>query len=702
MPQADEAFDLSYTQNRELSWLKFNARVLEEAADKSVPLMERLRFISIFTSNLDEFFMVRVGSLFDLNLMLPESIDNKSGYTPLKQLKEIFKAVRPLIKDRDIIYQSVCCELEKHGIKNAPVNNLTGKDKKYVSNYYNDRIRPLISPQIIDHNHPFPHLKNKELYAAAVIKENGRNMLAIVGVPETVPPVLMLPDSGGVYVRTEDILLSKMENIFKIYHISEKCIISVTRNADISYDEDKFDEDCVDFPSHMTKLLRQRERLSPVRLEMQGKSTQLRTMLEEKLKLSRHQTYVCSCPLNLKYVYKLKIDDKSLYYEPYTPIFPDYLSQGMSMWEQINQRDILLFYPYHSMQPFLKLLKESAFDPGVISIQMTIYRLAHNSAVVKYLCAAAENGKAVTVIVELRARFDEKNNIEWAQELEQSGCNVIYGVENYKCHSKICLITRQEKNGRISYITQIGTGNYNENTAALYTDFSFFTADASIAEDAVDFFRNMLIGNIEASYKKLLIAPHEMKKSIISLIDDEIDKGCDGHIIFKVNSITERDIIDKLAQASQHGVKVELIVRGICCVVPGIENKTENISVISIVGRFLEHSRVYCFGDGDSRKIYISSADIMTRNQTRRVEIACPVESKEIYNWLSSYLEILLKDNVKSRFLLSSGDYINIEPAGETPFSSQQYFIDNPPEFQPTKLHHWRLINILKKITGNQ
>ena len=702
MPQAFESFDLSYTQNREFSWLKFNSRVLEEAADASVPLMERLRFISIFTSNLDEFFMVRVGSLFDLNVMVPNNIDNKSGDTPIEQLKKIFSAVRPLIKYRDTIYRDVCYELEKHGIKNVSVSELAGKDKEYVHTYYKDRIRPLISPQIIDPNHPFPHLKNKELYAAAVLEDGEKKMLGIVGVPEQVPPILTLPGQSGRYVRTEDIIFNDIKKIFKIYSIAEKCVISVTRNADISYDDDKFDEDYVDFRTHMAKLLRQRERLSPVRLEMQGDAPQLRKTLEKKLKLSPEQTYICSCPLNLKYVYSLKNIDNSLYYQPHTPVFPEYLAESVPMWEQITQRDILLFYPYHSMQPFLKLLKESAADPNVVSIQITIYRVAGKSAVIKHLCAAAENGKAVTVIVELRARFDEKNNIEWAQELEQSGCNVIYGVEDYKCHSKICLITKQEKNGHISYITQIGTGNYNENTAALYTDFSLFTADRAIAGDAVDFFHNMLIGDLNGKYKKLLVAPSSMKSSLIELIDDEIDKGGDGHIILKVNSITERDLIDKLAEASQHGVKVELIVRGICCIVPGIPEKTENISVISIVGRFLEHSRVYCFGDGESRKIYISSADIMTRNQTRRVEIACPVESREIHGWLSEYLDILLKDNVKARFLLPSGDYINIEPADSAPLSAQQYFMEHMPEFKPTIIHRSHIVRLFSKIFGRR
>ena len=676
-------WDLSYTQNRELSWLKFNARVLEEATDPTVPLMERLRFISIFTSNLDEFFMVRVGSLFDLDAMLPDEVDNKSGKTPRQQLDLIFEAVRPLIRFRDNVYAQVCRELAAKGVEAVPVDQLQGQDKLFVQDYYKQRIHPLLSPQIIDRSHPFPHLKNKALYAAALLQERGKQLLGIVGVPETVPAILLLPGQNARFVRTEDILLSHVKKIFKIYRVEEQCVVSVTRNADISYDDDKFDESAPDFRSAMVKLLRRRERLAPVRLEMQGEAPQLQQILEQMLKLPPQQTYVCSCPLDLGWAYQLNDCDPSLYHTPYVPVYPAYLDPQVPMWTQVQQRDVLLFYPYQSMQPFLNLLKEAAADPKVLSIQMTIYRLARHSAVVKHLCDAAENGKAVTVLVELRARFDERNNIEWAQALEDAGCRVLYGSEQYKCHSKICLITRQEKTG-LSHVTQIGTGNYNEKTAALYTDFSLMTADPVIAEDAVAFFQNMLIDDLSGSYRKLLVAPSTMKDSLLRLIDGEIARGSQGHIIMKINSVTERELIDKLAEASQAGVRIQLIVRGICCLVPGVPGKTERITVTSIVGRFLEHSRVYCFGDGALRQLYISSADIMTRNQNRRVEIACPVESPEIRDWLSHYLDVLLSDNTKARRLLPSGDYIKVDQVDAPALTAQQYFMDHLPQFRST------------------
>ena len=683
--QSSSRLDLSYTQNRELSWLKFNARVLEEATDPTVPLMERLRFISIFTSNLDEFFMVRVGSLFDLDAMLPDEVDNKSGKTPRQQLDLIFEAVRPLIRFRDNVYAEVSRALAAKGVEAVPVDKLTGADKQFVQDWYKQRIHPLLSPQIIDRSHPFPHLKNKALYAAALLQERGKQLLGIVGVPEQVPAILLLPGQNGRFVRTEDVLLSHVKKIFKIYRLEEQCVVSVTRNADLTYDDDKFDESAPDFRTAMVKLLRRRDRLAPVRLEMQGQAPGLQQMLEQMLKLSPQQTYACSCPLSLGWAYQLNDCDPSLYYTPYTPVYPAYLDPQVSMWEQVQQRDVLLFYPYQSMQPFLDLLKEAAADPQVVSIQMTIYRLARHSAVVKHLCDAAENGKAVTVLVELRARFDERNNIEWAQALEEAGCRVLYGSEQYKCHSKICLITRQEKTG-LSYVTQIGTGNYNEKTAALYTDFSLMTADPVIAEDAVTFFQNMLIDDMHSDYQKLLVAPFSMKDVLLRLIDGEIARGSQGHIIMKVNSVTERELIDKLAQASQAGVRVELIVRGICCLVPGVPGKTDRITVTSIVGRFLEHSRVYCFGDGALRQLYISSADIMTRNQNRRVEIACPVESPEIRDWMSHYLDVLLHDNTKARRLLPSGDYIRVDQVDAPALTAQQYFMEHLPQLRATQV----------------
>jgi polyphosphate kinase len=691
--QTYKQWDLSYTQNRELSWLKFNARVLEEATDRTVPLMERFRFLSIFTSNLDEFFRVRVGSLFDLSHVTPKDLDNKSGKTPSQQLEMVYDAVRPLIRRRDAIYAEVQKELCAQRVEDIPYDQLRDQDKDYVNNWYRDKMRPLLVPQIIDRSHPFPHLKNKVLYGAALLQEGNKHLLGIVGVPESVPAILFLPDHPGGFVRTETILEAHLRKIFKIYRIEEQAVVAVTRNADISYDEN-FDEDGPDLRSHMAKLIKQRERLRAVRLEIQGDAPGLKRLLQQMLRLEEAQTYTCSCPLVLGYAYQLDNCGASLFYPPHEPTYPTYLDSNYPMWEQICQRDVLLFYPYHSMQPFLDLLKEAAIDPKVLSIQITIYRLARNSAVVRHLVAAAENGKEVTVMVELRARFDEQNNIEWAKELESAGCRVIYGAEGYKCHAKICLITRQERNG-ISRITQVGTGNYNEKTAALYTDFCMMTADPEFAMDAVAFFQNMLIGDLWGKYSKLLVAPVTLKETIMRLIDGEIMRGTHGRIIIKANSVTERDVIDKLAEASQAGVRIDLIIRGICCLVPGIPGKTENITVTSIVGRFLEHSRVYCFGEGDLQQIYISSADCMTRNLERRVEIASPVTDPELKAWFVSYLNILLHDNVKARRLLPDGDYIRIGGEGDQLISSQQYYLENPPKFSATVMPRRSLVQKL-------
>ena len=465
-------------------------------------------------------------------------------------------------------------------------------------------------------------------------------------------------------------------------------MVSVTRNADLSYDE-AMDQEDLDQRAQMAKLLRRRERLAPVRLEMQGEAPVLREMLLRRLRLRPEQSYACACPLGLKYAYRLDSPDAGLFYPPHTPAYPTWLDRETPMWDQIQQRDVLLFYPYHAMQPFLDLLRQSARDPAVVSIQMTIYRVASKSAVVKHLCAAAENGKEVTVLVELRARFDEGNNITWAKELEEAGCHVIYGPPGYKCHGKICLITRKEKGG-LSYVTQIGTGNYNEKTAALYTDFCLMTADRSVAADGVAFFQNMLIGDLRGGYEKLLVAPSSLKQTLIRLIDGEIARGERGRILLKTNAVTERELIDKLAEASQAGVRVDLIVRGICCLVPGVPGKTENIAVTSIVGQFLEHARIYCFGEGSLRQIYLSSADIMTRNQERRVEIACPVESPELRDFLSDYLARTLADNVKARRLQSDGRYLPAEADGTGEVSVQRFYLDHPPELRPTEVKRRR------------
>lgn len=697
MPKDNIKYDLSYTQNRELSWLKFNQRVLEEATDLSVPLLERFKFLAIFSSNLDEFFMVRVGSLFDLSIMTPKERDNKSGKIPSEQLEDIFKAVKPLIEYRDIVYSAIMEELRGYGIADTTYDELTKSEKKFVENYYKLFIAPILSPQIIDISHPFPHLKNKALYTAVLLKKGQKELLGIIGVPETAEPIIRI-EGTGKYIRTEEVISSHIKDYFVGYKPECHSVISVTRNADISMDEEKFDEDNYDFRSHMSALLKKRDRLAPVRLEIQGECNPLSQHLANRLNLLENQIFYSNCPLKTGYVFSLANFDKRLYYDSFTPQQPSFSDNKSSIMAQIRKKDVLLFYPYHSMQPFLSLLKEAATNPNVLSIKITIYRLASSSAVAKYLCEAAENGKEVTALVELRARFDEKNNIEWAKQLEYSGCNVIYGLENFKCHSKVCLITMKNKND-FSYITQVGTGNYNEKTSAMYTDFSLMTADKAIAQDALAFFKNMLIGDLYGNYSELLVAPSSMKNSIIRLIEAEAARGSDGRIIIKANSITERTLIDKLAEASQKGVKINLIIRGICCIVPGIKGKTENITVTSIVGRFLEHSRIYLFGKGENSQIFISSADIMTRNQTRRVEIACPIYDHEIKNFLSDYLEKLMEDNVKSRILMPDGNYVKkvIKERSQI-VDSQKWYIDNPPSLEKIKENNPSLFTAVKRL----
>lgn len=697
MPKDNIKYDLSYTQNRELSWLKFNQRVLEEATDPSVPLLERFKFLAIFSSNLDEFFMVRVGSLFDLSIMTPKERDNKSGKIPSEQLEDIFKAVKPLIEYRDIVYSAIMEELRGYGIADTIYDELTKSEKKFVENYYKLFIAPILSPQIIDISHPFPHLKNKALYTAVLLKKGQKELLGIIGVPETAEPIIRI-EGTGKYIRTEEVISSHIKDYFVGYKPECHSVISVTRNADISMDEEKFDEDNYDFRSHMSALLKKRDRLAPVRLEIQGECNPLSQHLANRLNLLENQIFYSNCPLKTGYVFSLANFDKRLYYDSFTPQQPSFSDNKSSIMAQIRKKDVLLFYPYHTMQPFLSLLKEAATNPNVLSIKITIYRLASSSAVAKYLCEAAENGKEVTALVELRARFDEKNNIEWAKQLEYSGCNVIYGLENFKCHSKVCLITMKNKND-FSYITQVGTGNYNEKTSAMYTDFSLMTADKAIAQDTLAFFKNMLVGDLYGNYSELLVAPSSMKNSIIRLIEAEAARGSDGRIIIKANSITERTLIDKLAEASQKGVKINLIIRGICCIVPGIKGKTENITVTSIVGRFLEHSRIYLFGKGENSQIFISSADIMTRNQTRRVEIACPIYDHEIKNFLSDYLEKLMEDNVKSRILMPDGNYVKkvIKESSQI-VDSQKWYIDNPPSLEKIKENNPSLFTAVKRL----
>lgn len=670
-----------YTQNRELSWLRFNRRVLQEAEDPKLPALERLKFISIFSTNLDEFFMIRVGSLFDISSIAPNRIDNKSGMTPSEQLAQIYRIIPELIKQKEKIYKQLCGELEESGIIDVSYNKLKPKEKKYIENYFTSNIMPVLSPQITDSRHPTPHFRNKLLYAASLLtNKNGKDVIGFIPVPEFLPPVIMLNEKGR-FIRTENIILNKASSLYTHYSHKQSCIISVTRNADVSFDTEKFEDVDTDFRDYVKKLLKKRAVLDIMRLEIGGNiSDSFMKLLIKTIQVKNHRIYTDTTPLNMKYVFSLisALPEKltePLCYTPYHPADLTDIEPNSSVIDQILKKDKFLFFPFDSVDPFIKLLQESADRKDVVSIKITIYRLASSSKIVRALCRAAENGKEVIVLMELRARFDEENNIAWSKMLEEAGCKVIYGPENYKCHSKICLITLKNKD-KYRYITQIGTGNYNEKTNTMYTDISIMTSNERIGTDGTEFFRNMLIGNLDGSYKELLVAPYGIKKELFRLIDQEISKGQDGYICIKVNSISERDIIDKLAQASKSGVTVELIVRGICCILPKIKGITDNLSIISIVGRYLEHARIYRFGKGSDAKLYISSADLMTRNLCHRVEIACPVYDNEIKQALMRILSCQLKDTAKGSFVQPDGSYLRRNNEDNN-FDSQQNFMEN-------------------------
>ena len=667
----------NYTQNRELSWLKFNQRVLEEAKDSSVPLLERMKFVSIFTSNLDEFFMIRVGSLYDMSLTDNSTIDSRSGMNPKEQLDAIFAAVAPLYKERDKTYSEIKKLLNPYGVCGLSIKELEQQEKKYVKKYFKDQILPILSPQIVDANHPFPHLLNKELYVIASLKQNGTSMIGIVPVPQFVSDILYLPGHDIRYIRMEKVIMESLDVVFDKYEVSNKNYICVTRNADVSPDDEALEIND-DFRLLMQETLHKRRRMAVVRMETaEPLDKELEKYFCDKFKITPAQIYRTKMPMKLDYIFSImdKVPaslKRSLVDEPFTPQPSRYLTDGKVI-PQVKKKDILLSYPYESMDPFLRMIKEAAYDPTVLTIRITIYRLAKKARLVEYLCAAAENGKEVTVLIELRARFDEQNNIDWSERLEEAGCRVIYGFEGYKVHSKICLITYRNRNN-IEYITQVGTGNYNEKTATMYTDVSLITADKGIGEDAAVFFKNMSIGNLNGSYQHIIVSPTSLKPKVLSLMDEEIKKGTNGRIIMKMNSVTDVDFIQKVSEASNAGVKVDLIVRGICCILPGVKGYTENLRVTSIVGRYLEHPRIFLFGTGADQKIYIGSADMMTRNTEKRVEVACPVYDETIRKQLTHMLKIMLADNVKARELKSDGKYY-MKEKGTSKVNSQEYFM---------------------------
>ena len=678
-------WEQGYTQNRELSWLQFNARVLAEAEDENVPLLERFKFLAIFTSNLDEFFMIRVGSLCDMAAVDKGHTDSKSGLTAKEQLHLIYKAVEPLYARRDAAFSDVDSKLSAIGLRRLTMDSLAPDEQKYIKRYFKDIIAPVLSPQIVDSHHPFPHLEGKVLHIAALLSHKKTERLGLLPVPASLPPVVFLPETPSRYILTEDILLAYADHVFEMYDVLEKTVLCVTRNADIQVDDETFGVEGGDFRKKMEKLLRQRRRMAVVRVEINRPiSDHFKEHFRSRFEVNDAQIFLSrTAPLKLGYAFSLgeHLPEKKRAFlsdAPFTPQQPAMLSAGQSLLKAALQRDILLSYPYESMEPFLQMIREAANDPAVLAIRITIYRLASKAKLVEYLCAAAENGKDVTALIELRARFDEQNNIDWSERMEEAGCKIIYGFEDYKVHSKICLITRRER-GAVRHITQVGTGNYNEKTAKQYTDVSLITADERIGQDAGAFFNNMALGNLSGRYSRLFVAPTSLKNNILALMDEQIAKGKDGYILLKFNSLTDIDVIAKLREASCAGVTVEMIVRGICCLLPGVPDHTENITVTSIVGRFLEHSRIYVFGRGDEEKMYISSADLMTRNTERRVEIACPIDDPAVRTRLHDILYAMQHDTVKARVLQPDGTYCK-KPAVQDPICAQDLLMQQAIE----------------------
>ena len=679
--------DFSYTQNRELSWLRFDNRVLDEAFDETVPLFERLKFVSIFESNLDEFLMVRVGGLSDLAELKKQPVDNKSNMTASEQVDAVMAEMPGLLTRWESIFKSIEGKLDTLGVHRARIDSLTPEERTFVTRYFQAYVSPVISPLVIDPRHPFPNLRNGALYLACGLDgaTDEESLLGLIEIPASMNRVVEIPSPTGTYsyILLEDVILACLDSCFGSYKPLDRALIRVTRNADIDPDGEGVEEE-EDYRQHMKRILKKRLRLQPVVLAVSGslEKATLKT-IRKALELSRRSVFTCDIPLNLGYVFGIegKIPEhlrNELLFTPFKPQPNPTIDMTRSIREQVLQHDKLLFYPYEAMNPFLDLVHEAAYDPECISLRITLYRVAKQSRLCESLIDAAENGKEVTVLMELRARFDEQNNIEWAERLEEAGCTVIYGSEGFKCHSKICQLTYREGMA-LTRLTLLGTGNFNEKTAKLYSDFMLMTAHPGIGEDANLFFRNLSLGNLRGDYRFLGVAPVGLKPLIMRGLDREIQRALAGEparVFFKLNSLTDREVIDKIAEASCAGVRVDMIIRGISCLKPGIPGKTENVHVRSIVGRFLEHARVYAFGV-DSDMIYLSSADMMTRNTEHRVEIAFPVLDPTCRALVHEYMGMQLRDNVKARSLTSDGTWVPVECAeGEKPFNSQEALLE--------------------------
>ncbi|MDO5036741.1 MAG: polyphosphate kinase 1 [Tissierellia bacterium] len=661
-----EDLDISFTQNRELSWLKFNERVLEEAQDTNVPLLERMKFFSIFDSNYDEFFMVRVGSLTDLAMLKGKAVDNKSLMDPDQQLDAVMEESRRLFQKKDHIYEELKDEFKTHGYSFASYEELSESERHLVKRYFESIVMPILSFQIVDLVHPFPHIPNLAVGVLCTLRsKKGEIKKGYVQVPERLNRYLEV--AGRKIILLEEVIKAMSPQIFDNYEVEETYTISVTRNADIDFDDEELVELAEDYRSHMKKLLKKRKRLQPVRLEIDREpSKEVKSFLLGHLGLKENRIFVVRSPFRLGYIFSLiesfpEDFQKAHTDKPFSPQVPAMVDPQKPVMGQALKKDLLLSYPYESMDPIIRLLREAAEAPEVVSVKITLYRIAKDSQIARELIRAAENGKEVVVLMELRARFDEENNIIWSSRLEEAGCRVIYGHKNFKCHSKVLLITRMTDQQEVNYITQVATGNYNEKTAKLYTDFSFITADMAIGQDAVKLFDDFLKGKINGSYKELMVSPQSMQEGLDKLIDQEIAKGKEGYIRLKMNSISDRILIDRLSEASNAGVKIDMMVRGICCIIPGIKERTENLRVFSVVGRFLEHHRIYQFGRGEEAKIYISSADFMTRNIRKRVEVACPIYAQEVRDKILHYLDTMFADDVKIRQLQPNKEYTKLE-----------------------------------------
>ena len=666
--------------NRELSWLKFNERVLEEAENKKVPLCERLTFASIYQSNLDEFFRVRVGSLVDQMLLGGKIRDNKTKMTAKEQIEAVLHQVMKLNRRKDAVYDAIMGQLEDYGIRLVDFRKISKKESEYLEKYFLNEIAPVISPTIVGKRQPFPFLKNNEIYAVVVLQtKSGKEKLGIIPCSNTGFKRLVELPTAGTYMLAEELILHYIPEVFERYNIKAKSLIRVTRNADIDADA-LYDED-LDYRDFMAELIKRRKKLAPVRLELTREMDgEIVDVLCDYLELDSEYVFQVQAPLDLSFVFEIQDTLRKtpeLFYEKRVPQKSSQFRDGEPVFPQIREKDKLLSYPYESMKPFLNFLREAANDKEVISIKMTLYRVAKHSKIVEYLIYAAENGKEVLVLVELKARFDEENNIEWSRRLEDAGCRVIYGLDGYKVHSKLCLVTKKSE-GQVEYYTQIGTGNYNEKTARLYTDLSFMTANVEIGLEAAKVFQALSMEETVDNVQHLLVAPRCLQNKVLSMIDEEIacaKEGKEAYIGLKMNSLTDKKIIDKLIEASQAGVKIDMVIRGICCLIPGVKGKTENIQVRSIVGRFLEHSRIYIFGTQEREKVYIASADFMTRNTLRRVEVAAPVYDKDLKMQLEEMFITMLSDNQKARQEDSRGNY-EIAEAQETPLNSQEFFYE--------------------------